>query len=135
MIQASNTAHPVLKEVLEYNYEAFYQRELNERKQFAYPPYCRLIKIQIRHKKPEMAEQAATYFTKALKVKFEHNTLGPAQPSIAKIRNYYIQDIVLKLGKRSDLLDYAKRLILDIENNIRTLKGFSGIRLSIDVDP
>jgi hypothetical protein len=34
----------------ENNYEDFYQAQLQERKQFNYPPFSRLIQLTIKHK-------------------------------------------------------------------------------------
>src|SRR5690606_25870070 len=67
VIQAFNTAHPVLKEILENDYTSFYEREIYERQTFVYPPFCRLIKITLKHKKPDILNEAAKAFSKHLK--------------------------------------------------------------------
>ena len=45
IIQSSMPNHFVIQAVLNQNYEALLERELDERQKFAYPPYFRLIKI------------------------------------------------------------------------------------------
>ena len=50
MIQVSNTNHPVLKFVQEHNFKNLYDYEIDNRKQFFYPPFSRLIHITFRHK-------------------------------------------------------------------------------------
>ncbi len=135
LIQAFKMGHPVLKEVKHNSFKEFVGREMAERHEFAYPPYHRLIKLQLKHKKVEVVDQAAKFFAAALKSKLGDKVLGPATPGIARIRTYYLRDIMIKLSKNSEQLDYTKQLILDIQNHLKAQKGFSTIRLIIDVDP
>ncbi len=135
LIQAMNTSHPVLSEVKKSNFDGFIERELKERKDFAYPPYFRVIHIQIRHKKPDMVEKAAKFFAENLRTKLGSRILGPAKPGISRIRTYYLRDILIKLGKNSQQLEATKTLINRIENHLKAQKGFSTIRVVVDVDP
>lgn len=135
LIQAFKMGHPVLKEVKNNSFKEFVRREMAERQEFSYPPYHRLIKLQLKHKKVAVVDQAAKFFAKALQQKLGEKVLGPATPGISRIRTYYLRDIMIKLSKSSEQLDYTKQLILDIQNHLRAQKGFSTIRLIIDVDP
>lgn len=135
LIQAYKIDHPVLKEVQHSNFKNFFSRELKERIDFAYPPLYRLIKIQLKHKKPEILEKAANFFAQSLKSQLGDRILGPAIPGIARIRTYYIQDIMIKLSKNSKQLDYAKKLVTDVHNHLKAQKGFSTVRVIINVDP
>ena len=47
-IQTANTAQPVLQHVINNDYNAMYNGELQERKHFLYPPFVRLLKIVIK---------------------------------------------------------------------------------------
>jgi len=135
LIQAFKMDHPVLMEVQNSNFKKFFDRELKERIDFAYPPFHRLIKIQLKHKKPQVVEKAARFFGEWLRDKLGDRILGPATPGIARIRTYYLQDIMIKLGKNSEQLAFTKKLILDIQNHLKAQKGFSTVRVVIDVDP
>lgn len=135
LIQAFKMNHPVLKEVKHHSFKEFVCREMAERHEFSYPPFHRLIKLQLKHKKVDMVDKAAKFFAQALKSKLGDKVLGPATPGISRIRTYYLRDILIKLSKSSEQLEYTKQLILDIQNHLRTQKGFSTIRLIIDVDP
>lgn len=135
LIQAYKMNHPVLEEVKRNNFHRFFERELQERKDFAYPPFHRLIKIQLKHKKVDIVDKAAKFFTECLRSKLGDRILGPATPGISRIRTYYIRDIIIKLGKNSKQLDYTKQLIIDVQNHLKAQKGFSTVRLIVDVDP
>lgn len=135
LIQAFKMGHPVLHEVKNNNFEQFVARELKERQDFIYPPFHRLIKLQLKHKKPDVVARAAKFFAESLKLKLGDQVLGPAVPGIARIRTLYLQDILIKLPKQSKRLQAIKRLILDLQAHLKSQEGFSTIRLVIDVDP
>lgn len=135
LIQAFKTNHPVLREVKGHSFKEFVQREITERHKFSYPPFNRIIRLQLKHKKVDIVEKAAQFFAKALDKQLGDKVKGPIPPGIARIRTYYLRDIMIKLSKSSKQLDYTKRLILDIQNHLRAQKGFSSVRLVIDVDP
>jgi primosomal protein N' (replication factor Y) len=135
LIQAYSLEHPVLKEVQKSDFQAFYNRELKERIDFAYPPLQRLIKIQLKHKKSDVADRAAKFFGDCLRHKLGKRILGPAIPAISRIRTYYLRDIMIKIAKNSDQLEYIKQFIVDIQNHLKAQKGFSNVRVITDVDP
>src|SRR5690606_19322576 len=46
-IQTYQPSHPILLETLSHNYFTFYERETAERKKFMYPPFYRLVNIEL----------------------------------------------------------------------------------------
>jgi primosomal protein N' (replication factor Y) len=135
IVQAFNIAHPVLAEVVHYNYKEFFKRELIERKQFFYPPFFRLIKITLKHKNPDTVEKGANIFGKILKKELGQRVIGPAKPGVPRIRNYYLRDILIKMERKATLLQSTKVLLLETVVNMRKEKGLSGVRVNIDIDP
>ena len=49
IVQTYNPMHPVFADVGLNDYLSFYNREIAERKQWAYPPFVHLIKISLKH--------------------------------------------------------------------------------------
>ena len=135
LIQAHRMDHPVLAEVKKGDFKRFSERELAERQQLNYPPFNRLIQLQLRHKKPEVVDKASIFFTQALKATLGDRVMGPATPGISRIRTYYLRNILIKLSKSGDQLAYTKNLILHVQKHLKSQKGFSSVRLVIDVDP
>ncbi|MCS7036211.1 MAG: primosomal protein N' [Saprospiraceae bacterium] len=135
MIQAWNPNHPVLQEALHGNFEAHAQRELEERKQFLYPPFARLIRVYVRHPKEEITLAIARQLAEGLRQRLAHRVLGPTQPTIGRLRGYFVQEILLKLEKSATLLDETKRLLLDTAGQLATQPGWSQARIYADVDP
>jgi primosomal protein N' (replication factor Y) len=135
LIQAYNPTHPVLKEVEGGDFEAFMRREMQERADFFYPPFSRLIALQVRHKDAKIAASAADYLGKVLREKLGKRVLGPVLPQIARIRTYYIQDILLKLEKSAPLIQDTKLMIRYHTELLQAKSGFSQVQVVVDVDP
>lgn len=135
IIQTYKTDHPLIKDVLTNNFRSFLKREMTERRDFKYPPFQRMIKITLKHKKRGTVQQAAEYFGNELRIKFKEQVIGPAEPGVSRIRSYYIQDIILKLDKKASLLKAAKQQIYQTQIELQKTKGFSTVRVVVDVDP
>jgi primosomal protein N' (replication factor Y) len=135
IVQAYNLKHPVLFEVLQQNFENYLLRELKERQDFHYPPFNRLIHIQLRHKNSINLEDAAIFVAERLKSSLGERVLGPAVPGISRIRSYYLIDFMLKMGLNSSTLAETKKLIKNIQHELKTIKNLSGTRMVINVDP
>lgn len=135
VIQAFDVEHPVLSEVLSGDFEHFFRREMIERQAFKYPPFNRLIKIQISHKKIDSLKFGADYFATMLKEKLGSRVLGPSEPGIPRVRGYYLKDILIKLEKNGDVINKTKDLTNQIAARLSKEKGMSSIKINIDVDP
>jgi primosomal protein N' (replication factor Y) (superfamily II helicase) len=135
IIQAFKTEHPVLGEIQQNDFKAFLERELQEREQFGYPPFARLIGIQLRHKKQPLLEQAANFFAEALRTQVTGAVLGPAVPNISFVREYFRMDILVKLPRNQELIQVAKKAIYQAYIDLKSMSGLSSVRVYIDVDP
>ncbi len=135
LIQTYNPAHPVIREVIDGDFKAFFQREIMERRQFAYPPYMRMMRVTLRHKKPQVVNDATRMFEKAIKQRLGTAVIGPAVPSVGRVRGYYLLDFLIKVERSAPKISHAKRSILEVAQNVKGMKGFSGVRIKVDVDP
>ncbi|MEM1137110.1 MAG: primosomal protein N' [Bacteroidota bacterium] len=134
-IQTAYPAHPLLQNIIRYDYEAFYKKEIYERKNHAYPPFTRLIRLTLKHQeKKEVANQAVRLTTKLKKKLGEKRVLGPESPLIDKIRNLYLKDILVKIERSQINLKQVKKAILEIILDTNDGKRFKHIDISIDVD-
>jgi primosomal protein N' (replication factor Y) len=135
LIQAFDPKHPVVQEVLRNDFLGFVDRELKERLEFKYPPYTRLINLELRHKEPKIVNEAAAFYAKALRAKLGDRVLGPVIPNIARIRNYFGQNIMLKLEKSGPVLTGTKALIRHTTEIMLGRPGLSQVQVAVDVDP
>jgi primosomal protein N' (replication factor Y) len=132
-IQTFNPYHQILQQVSTNSFDEMYKEQLNERWQYHYPPFYRLIKITLRYKDFNKVEEAANWLSVALQHVFKNNVLGPSTPSISKIRNYYIRNISIKIPQKQSI-SVTKSTILKVKNSFQAIKEFRAIRFQIDVD-
>ncbi len=135
LIQAFDPKHPIVQEVLRSDFLGFVERELKERKEFKYPPFYRLIHLELRHKEPKVVNEAAAFYAKMLRQKLGDRVLGPVIPNIARIRSYFGQNIMLKLEKSAPVLAGAKALIRHTTEIMLGRPGLSQVQVAVDVDP
>ena len=108
--------------------------QLNERKLFKYPPFYRLIKIVIKHKKSETVDRVALQLASELKKDRQLIVLGPEYPLIGKIKLWYNKEIWIKLGHKQHL-DNTKLSILTSIEMIKNLPFNSNCIINVDIDP
>ena len=135
MIQAYNTGHPVIQEVIDHNYEGFYNREIQERKEFAFPPFVRIIRITCRHRVKRNSERAASLVAASLQRSLGNRVSGPFKPGISRVRNLYLNEITIKLEKDAQLIARTKVLLEDVSVRVRKQPKMSTLRITINVDP
>ncbi|RZJ82732.1 MAG: primosomal protein N', partial [Chryseobacterium sp.] len=108
--------------------------ELEERKRFHYPPFTKLIFINIRHKDADLLNVAAQKFASALRQPLGSRVLGPEQPMVSRIRNYYIKQVIIKTDKNTSITK-VKTLLKEVVLQFQTEKDYRGVNFQIDVDP
>lgn len=135
IIQISQPNHPMMDYIKERDFKGFYHKEITEREQFFYPPFARIVLIQLRHKIPSTVNQAAQQFSHYLKEDFGNKVLGPESPHISRIRNLYIQQIIVKMDREKDSIAQIKKRIVQLGNHIRMMKEYKAVRITYNVDP
>jgi len=135
VIQTYDVKHRVIKQVIENDYRDLYFTEMEERKSFNYPPFYRVINLDIKHKDPEMLYNQAAYLATELRKSFGDRVIGPETPLISRIRNYYIKSIMLKFEKDGVSVNKVKATIRDVITQFQTTKLSKGSIVQADVDP
>ncbi|MCB0687526.1 MAG: primosomal protein N' [Saprospiraceae bacterium] len=135
LIQAYHTSHPVMADVISGDYDRFYRREIKERKDFGFPPFSRMIIITTKHTEASKANMAAETISRYLKQRLGDRVSDAIIPSISRIRNRYLGLVVMKLEKKSGLIQKTKTWISESILLIQKQKGFSTLRVSVNVDP
>lgn len=96
---------PLLKAILEKDFQSFYQKELQERKMFLFPPFCYLLKLTCRRASAAATQKAAENFAKELSnTNLRILIEGPAPAFHEKIQNKYQWQLVVKSKNRNELL-------------------------------
>jgi len=135
IVQAFNVKHPVIAEIIKNDYQGFFQREMDERQAFQYPPYNRLIQITFKHKVARIVNDATRLYTHMVRKKLGDRVIGPAVPGIPRVRGQYILVLMIKMEKNNQTIQKIKNFLESSARTTKSEKGFSSVRINIDVDP
>jgi len=135
VIQTYDPSHRVIKQVIENDYNDLYFTEMEERRSFKYPPFYRIINLDVKHRDPEAVYHQSVYLAIELRKHFGDRVIGPEFPLIARIRNYYIRSIMLKFERDGISVNKAKSIIRDVITQFQTTKLSKGSVIQPDVDP
>lgn len=133
-IQAYDDDHRIIKQVVDNNYLEMFNDEIAERKQFHYPPFTRLIFINVKHKDANLLNAASAHFAAMLRAQLGTRVLGPEQPLVSRIRNYYIKQLIIKSDK-STAIQKVKSVLKQTISDFNSEKTYKGVIIQIDVDP
>jgi len=133
LIQSYNPHHQILQQVSMNDYEAMYHEQLEERHIYKYPPFCRLIKITLKHKDFQKIEEASQWLGQALKNIFRDEILGPEPPPVSRIRNEYHRNILIKIPRKQSLTK-TKQAILKVRTSFLSISQFRSVKIVINVD-
>ena len=132
-IQTYNPNHQILQQVSTTSYAEMYKEQLQDRWEYKYPPYYRLIKITLTHRDYNKVDKGINWLAKAFQQSFGEYVLGPTAPAVSRIRNRYIKNLVIKVPPKQSLAN-TKNQITKIKNTFEAVSDFRPIRFIIDVD-
>jgi primosomal protein N' (replication factor Y) (superfamily II helicase) len=134
VIQTADPAHRIIRLVLRHDYEGMFRQQAEERKAFNYPPFCRLVRISIKHKDKALLNHYSEMLGNDLKSIFGKRVLGPEFPLISQVQLWYIKTILIKIEREKPHAK-AKQLIVEAIDRLEKEKGASSLKIAIDVDP
>ncbi len=133
LIQTYNPDHRILQQVSTNNYSEMYSEQMNERYNYKYPPVYKQIKITLKHKDYNRVEAGSQWMAKSLRQIFGEAVLGPESPPIARIRNQFHKNILIKIPKKQSL-SKTKEAIIKINNSFSSIKDFRSVKVILNVD-
>jgi primosomal protein N' (replication factor Y) len=134
IIQTQNPEHSIIQEVIANDYLSMYTGQLQDRKNFNYPPYYRLIELTIIHKDVNMVNAASKDLADALKKQFAKRVLGPEFPLVSRVRNLYHKNILLKMERDASVVK-VKKIITELLVQFKSGSDYKTVKVQIDVDP
>jgi primosomal protein N' (replication factor Y) len=134
IIQTWQPQHQIIQQVVANNYLGMYTTELQQRLEFKYPPYYKLIQLTLKHKEIEPLNDASKFLADKLKEKFGKRVLGPEFPVVARIKNFYLKNILIKIEREASF-SKAKSIIHELMDDFYTHSEFKSVKIFADVDP
>ena len=134
LMQTYQPDHPTLKQVLMHDFESLFETQKKERLQYRYPPYYRMIRITLKSRQYETINLAADWFVNVLKQSYAGTVLGPVFPLVARVRNQYHKQILIKVDHELSATT-IKKILLKTFKSFQAIASFRSIRVNFDVDP
>ncbi|MCB6971488.1 MULTISPECIES: replication restart helicase PriA [Butyricimonas] len=134
VIQVADRENRVYRLVEKGSFHGFYSFLSREREMFHYPPFSRLIQIELRHVNEYSLRNAANELARKLRERLERRVCGPAEPEVARVRKMYRIQVLIKAEQG---LSLSKLKTFIRQKCDELLKGESGkgLKVYFDVDP
>ena len=137
LIQTQRASHPVIAAAIGQDYRSFAGRELEFRRRHLYPPFSRMIAIELSSLDGEEIAQMTRKIENWLeelarirpKLLAKVRVLGPAVPPIERVRGRYRRSLVFS----AEQIDGMRQVVTMFVQAFARLPG--DVRLRVDVDP
>jgi primosomal protein N' (replication factor Y) (superfamily II helicase) len=130
LIQTVNPDHYAIRCAAAQNYETFYSKEIEFRRMMSYPPYAALASVVVRAEREEEALTRSAALARSIPASADLRVLGPAAAALARIKNEYRYQMLLKSTSRRTL----NRTLVELVR-FAAQEKWNPASLAIDVDP
>ncbi|TFB23261.1 primosomal protein N' [Filobacillus milosensis] len=133
VVQTYTPEHYSVQLASQYDYSAFYEKEMEVRRQFQYPPYFYLALINISHDNHVAAIEASKQVATIIAQNTTGNCqlMGPTPSPMLRIKNRYRYQCMLKYKKR----EYVDDALKEVLNHFRKEMNQNQLQLTIDFEP
>ena len=134
ILQTKSPDLPVIQQIVDNDYAAFFRSVLDERRQFRYPPYCRLAYVFLKHRSDDLVATASQEMGSRLRQWFGTRVLGPDRPSVAKVKSLSIRQLMVKLEPGLNMSEVRRYLALARQQMLQD-KRYASLQIYYDIDP
>ena len=134
ILQTKSPDIPVIHQVVDNDYAAFFRSLLTERREYCYPPFTRLVYVYLKHRSDSLVDTASHEMGSRLRQWFGARVLGPDRPAVAKVKSLAIRKLLLKIEPGLDLPTVRKYLALAQQQMLQD-KRYASLQIYFDVDP
>jgi primosomal protein N' (replication factor Y) len=133
IVQTYTPDHYSVELASQYNYLAFFKREMAVRKTFQYPPYVFLALITVSHENRIKAEQVSRQIVQMLLKKVHQQTavLGPSPSPIPRIKDRYRFQCMVKYKNEPALREYMNQILTYFHEEMQR----NELIIAIDMQP
>ncbi|MCY7804244.1 primosomal protein N' [Bacillus spizizenii] len=133
IIQTYTPSHYSIQLTKTHDYETFYQHEMAHRREQSYPPYYYLALVTVSHEEVAKAAVTAEKIAHFLKANCGADTkiLGPSASPIARIKDRYRYQCVIKYKQETQLSALLKKILEHYKREIEQ----KHVMISIDMNP
>lgn len=122
IVQTYNADHYAIEAGSRHDYNAFFEQEIECRRELGYPPFSDLIKLTVQGSDEIKTRRQAEEIGAALKMKFSGlgstSLVGPFAASVAKINDLYRLQILIKSGNLASVRPILESLELHLRSDV-----------------
>lgn len=134
LIQTYNPDHSVFQLIKMNNPAKIYKYILTERQKFHYPPFTKLIMIELKHRREDKADRASQFLGSILRKYLpEDCVLGPERAQIARLNNLYQFQILLKLPRGKNYEKFKNMVLISLKE-FDEITAYQSIKKDVFVD-
>lgn len=134
LIQTYNPDHSVFQLIKMNNPAKIYKYILTERQKFHYPPFTKLIMIELKHRREDKADRASQFLGSILRKYLpEDCVLGPERAQIARLNNLYQFQIMLKLPRGKNYEKFKNMVLISLKE-FDEITAYQSIKKDVFVD-
>lgn len=134
VLQTKSPDLPVIRQVIQNDFEQLYYDQLAERQLFRYPPFYRLVYVFLKHRKEETLDLASEMMAEKLRAGLGDRVLGPDKPAVARIQTLFIKKMIIKIEPTASIAK-IKDYLLAVQRSVVADERFKALVVYYDVDP
>lgn len=134
IIQSFEPNHPIYHYLSEHNYVGLYRSQLEDRREFRYPPFHRLMNLTVRHTNEAKTVAAASALQVRLQVAFGQRCSIVIEPGVSRVQNKFLRQIRLKIESEANFAR-ARQIASTQIQEVLAQKEFASVQILTDVDP
>ena len=134
LLQTSSPQHSIIQYTKNADFKSFFKNQMSERQLFHYPPFYRLIVMELKHKDSSILSKAAYKVANILQQENIGEILGPSNPPVSRIQSFFIKHILIKFENNlpnSSIKNSIQKCLSSLKNS----EEFKQLRVNLDVDP
>ncbi len=136
IVQTYTPKHYCIAAASRHDYAEFYKKEILQRKSLKLPPFTHIICITVKGRNHDKTSKEASNFAsllrsvvaKAKSINKKIHITGPAPAIIPRLKMHYRWNVFIRAKDVKDARFYLKQ-------TLKQCPRYSGVRLTIDVDP
>lgn len=134
LIQTSNPENQIFQMLEKMEVDTLYDYFLTERKNFHYPPFSKIIMLELAHRREDKVHNAAAYLASLLHLTLPAECiLGPSKAPIPRLNLLYYYQIMLKLPRGGAYLSYKDK-VREALAEFEKIKAYQSVKTRNFVD-
>jgi primosomal protein N' (replication factor Y) len=117
-----------------HDYGALYNHQIAERQLFNYPPFYRVIRLQMKDHNGVRVHKVATELQGYMAQVFGPRVSAVIIPSVERVQAYTLRELTLRIEQNANLQE-AKRRLQEAIDHVWATGTNKNVKIIIDVDP